>query len=421
MPHLSRRLPRYCHHKATGRAVVYLSGRATYLGPYNSPESRARYKQAVADWLAGRTGPPHESSGVLHLTVSEVILRFRTHAQDYYRKAGQPTGEHFNIRDALRPVRKLFGHTPAADFGPKRLKEVQAEMVRMGWSRKYINRQINRVRLAFRWAASEELIPAGVVEGLRTVQGLREGRTAARETPAVRPITDDQFEAVLPHLPPTVADMVRVQRLAGMRPQEVVEMKAAEIDRTNPECWEYRPSRHKGQHHGRDRIIFLGPKAQAILAPYLARAGDGFVFSPARSEAARMAERRAARATPMTPSHRARRKRKVRRTRPPRASYSTHSYRRAITRACVLAFPHPTLSAIPAAERSPVQRAELRQWNRQHSWHPHRLRHSAATEIRRLFGLEASQAVLGHRELGVTQVYAERDMGKARDVMRQVG
>jgi integrase len=71
------------------------------------------------------------------------------------------------------------------------------------------------------------------------------------------------------------------------------------------------------------------------------------------------------------------------------------SYRRAIHRACDAA-------GIPP-------------------WSPHRLRHSAATEVRRRFGLEASQVVLGHAELGVTQVYAERDLQRAREVMRQIG
>jgi len=37
------------------------------------------------------------------------------------------------------------------------------------------------------------------------------------------------------------------------------------------------------------------------------------------------------------------------------------------------------------------------------------LRHSRATDLRRLYGIEAAQTVLGHAELEVTQVYAERD------------
>jgi len=49
------------------------------------------------------------------------------------------------------------------------------------------------------------------------------------------------------------------------------------------------------------------------------------------------------------------------------------------------------------------------------------LRHSAATEIRRQFGLEAAQTVLGHAKADITQVYAERDLSLAAEVMRRIG
>jgi len=54
-------------------------------------------------------------------------------------------------------------------------------------------------------------------------------------------------------------------------------------------------------------------------------------------------------------------------------------------------------------------------------WHPHQLRHNAATRIRKEFGLEAAQAVLGHSSAAITQIYAERDQAKAADVMARVG
>ncbi len=54
-------------------------------------------------------------------------------------------------------------------------------------------------------------------------------------------------------------------------------------------------------------------------------------------------------------------------------------------------------------------------------WVPNQLRHSRLTEIRKLFGLEASRVCGGHREIGVTQIYAEQDRDLARRVMAQVG
>lgn len=55
------------------------------------------------------------------------------------------------------------------------------------------------------------------------------------------------------------------------------------------------------------------------------------------------------------------------------------------------------------------------------SWHPNQLRHSVATEVRKHFGLEAVQAVLGHKSLGVSEIYAEKNLALAAEVMRKIG
>lgn len=54
-------------------------------------------------------------------------------------------------------------------------------------------------------------------------------------------------------------------------------------------------------------------------------------------------------------------------------------------------------------------------------WAPNQLRHNAATIIRSRYGLEAAQTVLGHRNAKVTEIYAERDAAKAREVSEGIG
>jgi integrase len=49
------------------------------------------------------------------------------------------------------------------------------------------------------------------------------------------------------------------------------------------------------------------------------------------------------------------------------------------------------------------------------------LRHSAATEIRKRYGLEAAAVVLGHARADVTQIYAERDQDLAKRIIAEVG
>jgi integrase len=49
------------------------------------------------------------------------------------------------------------------------------------------------------------------------------------------------------------------------------------------------------------------------------------------------------------------------------------------------------------------------------------LRHTAATNLRRRFGIEVTRVILGHASPAVTEVYAEADRERAVQVMGQVG
>ena len=87
-----------------------------------------------------------------------------------------------------------------------------------------------------RLGGRERAGPDRGIQALASVAGLRRGRTDAREKPPVRPVPDELVERVLSHLSPAVATMVRVQRLAGMRPQEIILMHGADIERSDPKC-----------------------------------------------------------------------------------------------------------------------------------------------------------------------------------------
>jgi hypothetical protein len=62
----------------------------------------------------------------------------------------------------------------------------------------------------FKWAAGNELILFEAYQRLAAVDGLRKGRTEARETAPVPPVSDDVVEPTFfaPHLSADVADMV---------------------------------------------------------------------------------------------------------------------------------------------------------------------------------------------------------------------
>ncbi len=252
------------------------------------------------------------------------------------------------------------------------------------------------------------------------MEGLRKGRTEAPESPPVEPVSDTTVEATIEHLSSIVADMVRLQRLAGMRPGEVCTMRPCDIDRSG-DIWLYRPESHKTEHHGRDRVVPIGPKAQDVLLRYLARDSSMCCFRPIDSVAKRLAESRANRDAPQSRGNRPRIKCKREPKRAPREHYTTDSYGKSIKKGCDKAFPHPVLGHRVKSSFTDAEKRELRDWQSQHHWAPNQLRHTAATEIRKRHGLEAAQVILGHSQLGVTQVYAERDIAKGMEVARLIG
>jgi hypothetical protein len=81
-----------------------------------------------------------------------LILSYWRFAESYYSKDGQPTKELACMREALRPVRKLYGGSRVRDFGPKALKAVRQFMVEQGLSRGLINHRVGRIKRIFKWA-----------------------------------------------------------------------------------------------------------------------------------------------------------------------------------------------------------------------------------------------------------------------------
>ncbi len=407
--------PRRPH--STGQARVCVDGKRIYLGKHQSHESIARYDALRDDWLRRKTLDRST------LTVDELALRYLEHAISYYAKEGAPTSEVACIRSALRPLVMLFGPTLAAAFGPLSLEAVRQEMIRLGRKRKSINRQVQRICRAFRWAVSREILPESVYVKLETLEPLTAGRSAAIEGRPVQAVPLPLVDAIRPHVSRQVWGLIQLQLLTGARPGELVAMRVGDLN-TSGKIWEYVPRRHKTQHRGKHRVISIGPRGQALLKEFLTANLDSFVFSPVDAEAERNAARRERRQSPLTPSQAARQASPDGRRRP-RAHYTVASYRRAIQRGCEIAFEMPAELRKMPATLAPPERSRLRsqaaEWRESYCWQPNQLRHSAATFLRREFGAEAARVILGHAHLATTEIYAERDLERAREIMGTVG
>jgi len=395
MPRLKHKLPSYCRHKASGQAVVTVDGRDVYLGPYASPESEKRYEQVIARLLASRQSSTLRACGETiprdDLRIGELLVAYLEHADRYYRKNGRPTGEVPNIKDAVRQLADLYREDTVVDFGPTKLKTVRDAMVQSGLARKVVNARINRVRRVFKWGVENELVDPAVLQALQAVAPLKRGRNAVRETPEVKPVPEEHIEAVLATVTSQIHAMVETQMLTGMRPGELVIMRPCDIDRSG-QTWVYRPESHKTEHHGIERQIFLGPRVQRILQPFLLRAASSYLFNPRE---AILERRREQRRRSNKPKVRANAKFNLRSLQRISERYTTKTYQQAVYKACKRA-------CIP-------------------SWGPNRLRHNAATVLRKQFGIEVARVILGHTSSAMTEVYAEMDRAKAADIMWQVG
>lgn len=402
------RIPRLRLHKASGQGYIEYRGRRKYLGRMDSPEDAAetqeRYRLAVADLLR---------SGYLASTVAddfmvgELIAAFLEHADAHYRKPdGMRTSSYHDFIFSFGPLRELCSSMPVAEFGAKAIKAVRERMIQdkatggRGWSRATANRSVRLIRHLFKWGTAEELVPPGILERLQAVTGLMPGRSKARETEPVLPVPEAHVEDVRARVSRPVRAMIDLQLLTGARPGEVCKLRAIDID-TSGKVWLANIAEHKTAYKGRRRMLYLGPQAQNLVRSFMetARRTDAPLFSPREAfaeSAVKHGEKRAERDGRELQRRREDQKPNPRKTaRVIGDAYTTNTYARAIRDACRKA-------DIPA-------------------WGPNRLRHNYATNVRKRYGLEAAQVLLGHAACDVTQVYAERDSARALEIAAAIG
>jgi len=262
----------------------------------------------------------------------------------------------------------------------------------------------------------------------RALAGLKRGRSDAYEPEAVKPVSMDLVNPIEPFVSKQVWAMIQLQLYTAARAGEICQMRPCDIDRSR-KIWVYKMVQHKTAHHGFERRIYVGLRGQAVLAPFLLRDPQAYCFSPAEAEADRLRRRHEERVTPLSCGNVPGSNRKDRNDRKINERYTTESFRRGITRGCEWAFPPPAPLAKTEDETdaqwrkrlTKAQKAELKACRKAHSWHPHQLRHNAATFIRKEFTLETARIILGHHSAAMTEVYAEQDEQEAIEAITKVG
>lgn len=347
-------------------------------------------------------------------TLGSLMKDYITRAQTYYRrKDGSRTTSADAISNALRFL-KPYAQSSPEDFGPLKLKQVQKAMIEMKLARKTINTYTGYVKAMFKWGVSEEQVMSSVYVSLTTVQNLHQGRSLAAETKKIKAVDSSVVRRILTHCSPTLAAMVELQMITGMRSTEMCLMRPIDLA-VSGDVWLYNPTRFKMQYQGAARVIPLGPKSQTILKPFVDRfcpllcqnvaqvrtlTEDAFIFSPEESERDRRERQLANRKTPMNEGNKPGSNKRATPMVKPGKHYTKDSYRKALWKA---------QEAAGIKKTSPLY------------FHPHQLRHTAGTNVRAVYDLDTSKALLGHSHVDATQIYAELDLGKAIKAAREIG
>lgn len=371
-----------------------------------------------------------QSSGISQVfdgTISGLVAAYKQHADGYYRHAdGTPTTQIRKIGEAVSPLLAMFAAHRAEDIGPLKIQQVRDAWIDRPrpLCRSTINTRVQSIKAMFRWAVSQEMIPASTLVALESVAGLHKGRSKAKEPRRIKAVHPEIVTRTMEHMTPTLAAMVEIHVRTGMRSSEVCWMRPCDIDRTSSKrAWIYnvpqeanKNAYREGEQH--ERKVPLLPEVQQIIEPFLLRPPGTFCFVPAESDSHRRAATRATRTTGLdrdgNPYKRPRKSRGIRIQQP---RYDKTSYRKAIIFAIAKAN-KATMAELkekmPSA--TPKELADAFDAVKIPHWHPHQLRHTAATLIRKALGdngRDAIRALLGQKYLSVTDMYAEVDQSLA--------
>ena len=364
------RTPALRRHRPSAQAVVTLNGKDHYLGAWPAdkrkapPAVRDAYDRLIAEWLANGRRLPSPEDERPAVTVNEVLLAFwagrssTTAARTARRRTSWASTvtpppppravradagrRHLPAEAEGRPPahdRRRLESRPHQPPAPPGSSTCSSGPFPRNWPRKAYGAPDHGPRPGTRpnRGPGDGPNPSGA-------RRRRGGRPAVRAAARSRP-------------DPTAC-------LTGARPGEVCAMRGCDIDMTG-DVWLYRPAHHKTRHKGKERVIALGPQAQAVVKPFLKLDTQAYLFSPRDGLAEVRAEKRRKRQTKVQPSQQYRRK--ARPKKQPRDHYTTIAYDHAIYAACDRAFP-PTapLARRPEetnkawlARLSPAERDEL--------------------------------------------------------------
>lgn len=342
---------------ATGQRPVYIKRW------YNMTESQAMaaYGVWLQRWMADPTIQDPRQIGT-HPLVAHLCHAYMQHCLATYNKRGRATSHIHKTRAALDRLEQALGKTPIAAVTTPAIAAWRDSLAKTGLSRQYVNDQLHIVQACWQWAAEKGVAPQEQASAISNISPIAAHRSAAKEPRRVAPIAEAIAGETARRLDKhgAAGDLIRILWLTGMRPSEAIDMTPEDLS-LEREVWAYTPKSHKTEHTGAIRVVMLGPMAQKIIRPRLPETLTEHIFKQASGK-----------------------------------PFTVQLLRRAIHRVC-------------------AQPPELPAWN------PNQLRHAKATALRKQYGLEAAQAILGHTHASTTERYADKNMELAEKIAKETG
>ena len=279
MPRLVHAVPKYQKHRASGQAVVTINGRDYYLGPHGTKASKVEYDRLITEWLSsGRSssfGAPeaghHRRRAAGRLPEARrQLLRQEASAASTPRSSA-PSGR-LRSCTAARPPRSSASPSSRPSGSTSRRPAAAAATSTRSWAGSSGSLSGPPPRGRFRRACPRTWPSSPAC-----------GRASATSTSPIpsSPWTTRSWTPPSRTSPRSSPTWCGSSAPPGMRPAEVCILRPCDLDRSG-EVWFYRPSHHKTEHHGKERIVPIGPKGQEVLLRYLARGPEDYCFRPDR-------------------------------------------------------------------------------------------------------------------------------------------
>lgn len=418
---------------------------------YQSPESIAEFDH----WFEKMDvfNNPFVGNPEITYSVKEIADRWHDfHAQFF---GGNRQDESFH-RMVVRLLEDHF-NLPANNYRSSMLLALRDQLqqdaeVQQNRNRDWINRHINAVKKLFEWSAARDFVDKSVVASLNTIENLRAKQSPNLRGAEQREAADvNDVEKAIAFANPTIATMLILQAETGMRPKELREMTWDDITKSDADLYVYRPKLHKNlarekaKRQKSSRVIFFNQRATDALWDYHVKRPaplSEYIFTPRECKAYNRLRRHTDKYTDeiievlqrltLTPDRRASYRGEAEND--DVFTYAMAADLLGVHPKTIQAWKTKRVDEFDLTRAYHLQEEDVEMFDRQlyqrqvakvcqeHSitvFTPYQVRHTFAEEIDAQFGRQEVAALLGHKRLDTSAIYAKQNHDLAERVQKK--